>query len=139
MNLELQSEVGEVDALAIIGFEGQNGAAVTAPALADQSGWLKDLESSGEFSGKLYETVKMYRPEGTPARRLIVVGGGKKESFSQVEWRRIAAVLVRSSKSRGIKTLALSLVGTTASAGEVTAIAEGALTGAWEADKYKTD
>jgi leucyl aminopeptidase len=139
MNLQLQSDAGEVDALAIVGFEGQNGAAASAPGLADQNGWLKELESSGEFSGKLYETVTLHRPEGTKAKRLILVGGGKKESFSQVEWRRIAAVLVRSFKPKGVKTIALSLAGAPAGAEEVTAIAEGALTGAWEADKYKTD
>jgi leucyl aminopeptidase len=139
MNLQLQSDAGEVDALAIIGFEGQNGAGPSAPALADQNGWLRELGSSGEFSGKLYETVTLYRPEGAQAKRLILVGGGKKESFSQVECRRLAAVLVRSYKSKGVKTIALSLSGASAGADEVRAIAEGALTGAWESDKYKTD
>lgn len=139
MNLQLQSDAGEVDALAVVGFEGQNGAGPSAPALAEQNGWLQELGSSGEFSGKLYETVTLHRPESAHAKRLILVGGGKKESFSQVEWRRLAAVLVRSFKSKGVKTIALSLSGTSAGPEEVAAIAEGALIGAWESDKYKTD
>src|SRR5690242_5916577 len=139
MNLQLQSDAGEVDALALVGFESQDSAALPVPALAEQNGWLNELRSSGEFSGKLYETVTLHRPQGTKTKRLVLIGGGKKDSFSQVEWRRVAAVLVRSLKAKGVKTIALSLEGTSAGPEDVTAIAEGAVTGAWEPDKYKTD
>lgn len=139
MNLKLQSDAGEVDALALVGFESQEGAALPAPAIAEQNGWLNELRSSGEFSGKLYETVTLHRPQGTKAKRLVLIGGGKKDSLSQVEWRRIAAVLVRSLKAKGVKSIALSLDGASAGPEDVTAIAEGAITGAWEPDKYKTD
>ena len=80
----------------------------------------------------------LHRPQGVKAKRLVLIGAGKKESFSQVEWRRIAAVLVRTLKAK-VKTLALSLAGVSAGPEEVAAIAEGALTGGWEPDKYKSD
>jgi leucyl aminopeptidase len=139
MNLQLQSEANDVDALAVIGFEAQNGAALGGPALAEQNGWLKEMQSSGEFSGKLYEMAILHRPQDVKAKRLVLIGAGKKESFSQVEWRRIAAVLVRTLKTKGVKTIALSLAGVSAGPEEVAAIAEGALTGGWEPDKYKSD
>jgi leucyl aminopeptidase len=139
MNLQLQSEANDVDALAVIGFEAQNGAAPGGPALAEQNGWLKEMQSSGEFSGKLYEMAILHRPQDVKAKRLVLIGAGKKESFSQVEWRRIAAVLVRTLKTKGVKTIALSLAGVSAGPEEVAAIAEGALTGGWEPDKYKSD
>ena len=119
MNLQLQSEADDVDALAVIGFEAQNGATAGGPALAEQNGWLKEMQSSGEFSGKLYEMVTLHRPEGVKAKRLVLIGAGKKESFSQVEWRRIAAVLVRTLKAKGVKTIALSLAGVSAGPEEV--------------------
>jgi leucyl aminopeptidase len=137
MKLQLQSEPGDVDALAVLGFEGEE--KIAAASIAGQNGWFDEVRASGEFSGKLYEMVTLYRPQGLKAKRLVLVGAGKRDSFSQVEWRRIAAVLVRSLKSKGVKTIALSLEGAPAGAAEITAIAEGALTGAWEPDKYKSD
>ena len=137
MKLQLQSEAGDVDAFAVLGFEGEDKAA--ALSLAGQNGWLEEMRASGEFSGKLYETAVLHRPQGLNSKRLVLVGAGKRESFSHMELRRIAAALVRSLKSKGVRTLALSQDGTSFGTGEVAAIAEGALTGAWEPDKYKSD
>jgi leucyl aminopeptidase len=120
------------DALAVIAFESGSD-----PKIAEQSGWLADLRSSGEFTGKLYETAVLYRPEGLAAKRLVVVGGGKKEKFSQVEARRLGGVLARALKSKGVRTAVLVL-----DEGDetlVSAVVEGAILGVWEADKYKTD
>jgi leucyl aminopeptidase len=120
------------DALAIIAFESG-----PDPKAAEQGGWLTDLRSSGEFTGKLYETAVLYRPEGLAAKRLVVVGGGKKEKFSDVEARRVGGVLARSLKPKGVRTVALVLEG--ADENLVTSVVEGAVLGVWEADKYKTD
>ena len=134
------------DALAVICFEKAEsqtpgstaGAATSDPALAAQSGWLEELRSSGEFTGKLYEMATLYRPEGVSARRLVVIGGGKPERFSPVEARRVAGTLVRSLKCKGVRGIAL-LLDQAGNADLVTAAAEGAILGSWEADKYKTD
>src|SRR5579875_445175 len=124
------------DALAVICFEAGDGA--SDPEIAAQSGWLADLRASGEFSGKCCEMVTLYRPSGTSAKRLVVIGGGKREKFSNIEARRVAGALVRSLKSKGVRTVALLLEGS-ASANWVEALAEGAVLGDWEADRYKTD
>ncbi len=138
-----------VDALAVICFEDeetidkeQTGQAVQAPKLVDpeiaaQAGWMAELRSSGEFTGKLYETAVLYRPQDLAAKRLVVVGGGKRGKFSQVELRRLAGVLVRSLKAKGVRTIAMLLDGSELS--DVVAAVEGAILGGWEADKYKTD
>jgi len=105
--------------------------------IAAQSGWLAELRTSGEFTGKLYEMTVLHRPEGVAAKRLVIVGGGKKEKFSGVEARRIGGVLVRALKPKGIRSLVLALE--PSQAPWVLESAEGMVLGAWEADKYKSD
>jgi leucyl aminopeptidase len=128
-----------VDAFASICFEPEDGSLAVDPPLASQNGWLAELRAAGEFSGKLYEIAVLHRPAGTSAKRMVVIGGGKASAFSTVESRRIAAVLVRTLKQKGVKTIALSLDPAYATVEHAAALAEGALTGAWESDKYKTD
>jgi leucyl aminopeptidase len=139
MKLQIRSEADGADALAVICFEAAEKETATDPAIAQQNNWLRELRSSGEFSGKLYEMAILHRPEGTSAKRLVVVGGGKQEKFSAVESRRIAGVLVRSLKPKGSKTIALSLPAPHGTAEHVAAVAEGALGGSWEPAKYKSD
>lgn len=138
-----------VDALATICFEqapatagetSERTAAMpsTDPEFVGQAGWLAELRKAGEFTGKLYETVTLHRPQGCDARRLIVVGGGAADKFSAVEARRVAGVLVRQLKPKGIRSVVLAL-GDKATAETAQAAAEGAILGDWEADKYKTD
>ncbi len=134
------------DALAVIGFEikdtkqadGTDAETVPDPEVAAQSGWLAELRSSGEFTGKLYEIAMLHRPEGVQAKRLVMIGGGNREKFSTVEARNIAGALVRALKCKGVRDVALALPDTNL-ADAVAATAEGAILGAWEPDKYKSD
>jgi leucyl aminopeptidase len=127
------------DALAVICFETETAAATNAdPEIATQSGWLAELRSSGEFTGKLYEMATLHRPQGIGAKRLVVVGGGKREKFSSVEARNVGGALVRALKCKGARSIALALEGAELET-YVTAAVQGAVLGAWEADKYKSD
>ncbi|MFL6354783.1 MAG: leucyl aminopeptidase [Bryobacteraceae bacterium] len=148
----LPSDKLAADALAVICFEskdtkqqdsGVNVESIADPEIADQSGWLADLRASGEFTGKLYETVMLHRPQGIRAKRLIVMGGGTREKFSSVEARNIGGALVRALKCKGVRSIALALpdsgVPGSVSAEYVTAATEGAILGVWEPDKYKSD
>jgi leucyl aminopeptidase len=139
-----------VDALAVIGWEareeheqkGNEAQPVHAlpvdEAVAQQDGWLAELRSAGEFTGKLYEITVLHRPKGLAAKRLAVVGGGKQEKFGERELRRLAAVIVRHLQAKGVRTVALQLP---AGAGknDVIAALEGAILGGWNPDKYKSD
>lgn len=138
MQIKMESTPVEqlsLDALAVICFEADEN---PPQWLAAQNGWLEEILSSGEFSGKLYETAILHRPQGVAAKRLVVMGGGKRATFSAVEARRIAGSLVRTLKVKGVKTIGLAL-SAQSDAAQVCAVAEGALIGAWEADKYKSD
>jgi leucyl aminopeptidase len=122
-----------VDALAVICYESDE----NPPQIAAQDGWLQEILTSGEFSGKLYETAILHRPQGLAAKRLVVIGGGKRASFSPVEARRVAGSLIRQLKSKGIHSISLWL--DKADSLTLSAVAEGAALGVWEADKYKSD
>src|SRR5690349_9681516 len=91
------------DALAVICFEApEKGEAEPDPEIAQQNGWLKEIRDTKEFSGKLYEIAVLHRPRDIAAKRLVVIGGGKREKFSTVEARRLAGVLVRTLKAKGV-------------------------------------
>jgi leucyl aminopeptidase len=149
--MQIQIETSPVenlkaDALAVICFEleesksaepvAEVSSASPDPEVAAQSGWLAGLRSVGELTGKLYETAILHRPEGIAAKRLVVIGGGKREQFSAAQIRRIAGALVRTLKGKGVRSLVLLA---NPADEQVTAIVEGAVLGAWEADKYKSD
>lgn len=137
-NIETGSyEQAKADALAFICYENESSEQAKSSPAVQQNGWLDEIRANGEFSGKLYEFTVLHRPQNVAAKRLVVVGGGKREKFTSVEARRLAGVLVRSLAPKGIHTIALAGEGLTPDL--ATAIAEGAVLGAWEADKYKTD
>jgi len=125
------------DALAIGVFEDHD---PSIPFPAVQS-WLADLKASGEFSGKPAESAVLYNPPGFAAKRLIVVGLGKRAKFDHAALRRTVGSTVRTWKQKGIKTLAWSLKGASvasvANAAEVSV--EGAILGGYETDIHKTD
>ena len=135
----------DVDAAAVICFEEEKASVGTAvappqhvdPEIANQSGWMAELRASGEFTGKLYETSILHRPQGVAAKRVVVIGGGKRGKFSAVEARRVGGSLVRALKSKGVKSIALLLEASESE--HAGAVIEGALLGGWEPDALKTD
>jgi leucyl aminopeptidase len=140
--MKLQIETSPIDklsadALAVICFETpEKGEPEEDPEIAAQTGWLAELRASKEFSGKLFEIAILHRPQGVAAKRLVVIGGGKRDKFSTVEARRVAGTLARTLKAKGVRTIALLIEKPDEYAA---AVAEGALLGGWEASKYKSD
>jgi leucyl aminopeptidase len=99
---------------------------------------LEELQSAGELTGKAYECTLLHRPAGLRAARLLVVGAGKKEKLNSAQLRRLAGTAVRHVRARGLHDLAW-LVGKDADADAVQAIAEGAILGDYDADRYRTE
>src|SRR5580698_4206649 len=115
----------EADAIAVILFEEES-----APSdLKFASAWLDELKSSGEFSGKAEELAVLLQPQGISARRLAVVGGGKRDNF---DLRKAVGTVVRVLKQKGVKKFAWWLNG-----GDAEAAVEGAILGNFEPDVHK--
>jgi leucyl aminopeptidase len=99
-----------------------------------------DLISSGEVTGKDFETTLLHKPAGLRAKRLLLIGGGKAKKFSASELRKLAGAAVRTLKSKSLRSFAFLAPENGANAGEaVRAIVEGAFVGNFDPDTYKSD
>src|SRR6202140_1661628 len=107
----------------------------------DQSanGLLRKLSKSGELTGKPLEMTLVHAPRGLKAARLLLVGAGKRDKFDIAVLRKVAGAALRYLKSRGVKQFAFVLRENESVEAAAQAVAEGALTANFEADKYKTD
>src|SRR5690348_15362332 len=111
MDLKLITDAAErvaAGALVVPCFESESQEAAD-PSITDQSGWLAGLRSDGEFTGKLHEIAILHRPAGIAAKRLAVIGSGKREKFSPEIARRLGAAAVRSLREKGVRTVAFLL------------------------------
>jgi leucyl aminopeptidase len=74
----------------------------------------------------------LHQPQGLKAKRLVAVGGGKREKFDAAALRNAVGSTVRALKQKGVKRLAWLLEG-----GSAEAAVEGALLGNYEPDMHK--
>jgi leucyl aminopeptidase len=127
-------------ALVAFSFEGSPAASGTVECLpAETRSLLQELHSSGELLGKAYECTLIHRPVGLSAAKLLVVGAGKREKFSDAQVRRLAGTAVRSLRGRGVGELAWVLAEPAADAASLQAVVEGALLADYDADRYRTE
>lgn len=125
------------DAVVILAFEKEEGAATAPPAVARD--WFEGLYRSGEFKGKMLEMALLHRPAGMRAQRLLAVGGGKAGKFGPAELRRAAGAALRYLKPKGAGSIVLWLDRGLLNEESVAAAAEGAILGDYEPDRYKTE
>jgi leucyl aminopeptidase len=99
-----------------------------------------DVISSGEVTGKTFETTLLHRPAGLKAKRLLLVGGGKAKTFSAAELRKLAGTAVRTLKSKSIRSFAFVVPETAIPSSQgLRAIVEGAFVGNFDPGYYKSD
>lgn len=94
--------------------------------------------SSGEFKSDLHHTCRIHRPAGLKAKRLLLIGAGKKDHFNLARLREIAGTAVRGAHSASCRTLALAHRNHLPASESARVVAEGALYGDYESDTYKT-
>src|SRR5712691_7458372 len=100
----------------------------------------KDVISSGEVTGKTFETTLLHRPTGLKAKRLLLLGGGKAKTFSAAELRKLAGAAVRTLKSKSIRSFAFVVPETAIPSNQgLRAIVEGAFVGNFDPGYYKSD
>lgn len=121
------------DAAAVVLYAEESWPAVLSPV----SAWLDELQASGEFAGKPGELAVLHQPTGLSAKRLAVVGGGKRDSFDSAGLRKAVSSVARTLKQKGVKTLAWWLPAGIAPE-FVEAAIEGAILGNYEVDIHKT-
>lgn len=95
--------------------------------------WAAELKASGEFTGKCGELAISHLPQSFKAKRLVLIGGGKRDQFDSAALRKAVGSAVRSLKAKGVKKLAWVLAG-----GDAEAATEGALLAGFEPDHHKS-
>jgi leucyl aminopeptidase len=99
-----------------------------------------DVVASSEVTGKMFESTVLHHPAKLKAKRLLLLGGGKANSFSAFELRRLAGAAVRTLKARGLRSFAIVAPETGVKADEaVKSIVEGAIVGNFDSNTYQTD
>lgn len=102
-------------------------------------GKIKPLADSGELTGKFLEMVLIHYPQGLAAKKLLLVGAGKRDKFSHAELRKISGGTLRYLRSRGVKSFAFFAGEHERTPAAAQAIAEGLLHAEYDSDKYQTD
>lgn len=132
------------DALVLLHCEGE-GLSKEDAALLDRAlgGALHGLLQSKEFEGKANEVVLFHTHGKTPAKRLILVGLGKKSTLGLDQFRQAmghAVKRVRSAKSHAFAVALPSLTPRDCSSLDVAqAMAEGAILGNYQFTTYRSD
>src|SRR5207248_4263224 len=101
----------------------------------------EEIIAAGELTGKLFETILLYRAPRSKAKRVLIIGGGRADKFTPNELRNIAGAAVRYLKPKGIRSLAMALPENVTFTPEnaVRAAIIGAMVGNFDPDTYKSD
>jgi leucyl aminopeptidase len=139
-------ELLETEALTAIVFDPADDTAAGEPADAGfdrldalAGGLLAELRRSGELTGKALDTVLLHRPAGLAARRLLLVGGGKREKWDLAQLRNAAGTALRFLKGKGVHELVFLPPDGLPAETLVTATAWGLIAADFEPDSYKTE
>ena len=133
----------ETDCLAVVVLErGEK----DKPAVSVESSDTAVLEAaaavvtSGEITGKMFETTLVHAPAKLKAKRLLLVGGGKAKTFSNVDLRRVAGAAARTLKGKNIRSFAFVAPPNSLPAElALRSIVEGLYIADFDSDTYKTD
>jgi leucyl aminopeptidase len=142
LRIELQRESPAklaLPAITVYCFEDDPLSSGTARLLPEETRkLLADLKESGELKGKAYERTLIHRPAGLAARRLLVVGAGKREKFRPFEMGRLAGAAARFLRTRGVREMAW-VVGNESGAEPIQTIVEGVVLADYDSDRYRTE
>ncbi len=130
----------ETDALVITIYEGERADEGALKDLDERTGgMISEMLGTDEMRGKQGDMVYIYRPGNIRARRLLLVGAGKREEFSFDTVRRMAGSAARFLRSKGARSMAILRRSQLDLGNSAQAATEGALIGLFEPDMYKTE
>jgi leucyl aminopeptidase len=146
VQLEVQTEAQpfssiSTDAIVAYVFGGKEALLEGSVAELDRAtgGKIKPLADSGEITGKFLEMVLIHYPQGLVAKKLLLVGAGKRDKFSHAELRRVSGAALRYLRSRGVKSFAFLAGDNERTPAAAQVIVEGILHAEYDSDKYQTD
>ena len=99
---------------ALVALHFEDGILAQEPAgLVDRAsgGQIGNLLASGDFRGKLCQTAVIRTGSATPARRIVVVGLGKRADFNLEKLRGAYAAAARQARDLNLKEFSLAVDG----------------------------
>ena len=143
--MEVRAEFGkfydvEADALVVTVYEGEKADEGALKELDERTGGIvTELLGSDEMRGKQGDMVYVYRPGNLRARRLLLVGAGRREEFSFDTVRKVSGSAARFLRSKGARSMAILRRSQLEIGKSAQAAVEGALLGLFEPDMYRTE
>jgi leucyl aminopeptidase len=133
----------ETPLLAVLLFEGERQLPTGAESIDSASGGaVGRVLSGGDFKGREGQALVLYPGEGSRARRLLLIGLGKRERYDAERLRRAAATAARQAARIGTSDLAFHLRQEREAAPSIVdaarAVAEGFELGSYVFDAFKT-
>jgi leucyl aminopeptidase len=142
--MEVRADAGkffevEADALVVLIFEGESPTEGVLGEVNEKSGGLiSELLGSDELRGKNGDMVYAYRPGELRAKRLLLVGAGKRADFDFDSVRQVMGAAARFLRGKGAKSVAVLRRSTLDIVKSAEAVVEGVLIGLYDPDAYKT-
>ncbi len=107
------------------------------------SGMIQDVVHSGDFKGELYRSLLLYnRSRKIAARRILLVGLGRRKDFTADKMRNAAAQAARVVRDLGLRELLMSSAFAQmpglSHAGSIRALVEGMMLGLYTFEEFKT-
>jgi leucyl aminopeptidase len=139
-----KGDLGETktEAAVVIHFEDETDLAGSAAILNRKSaGVISDLLAEGDFTGRLNQVSVLYTRGGLPVKRIVLVGLGKRPTFTLDKLRGAFAKAAQQIRSLNIKEFSTAIpVGITdIPIGPLTeAVVEGVILGLYQFTTYKT-
>ena len=132
------------DVLVIGGYEGENALPKTHQALDDAlGGQLRELRETGEFSGKNQQAVLIHARGVLPAKRILLLGLGKKVEVTLDRVRQAMGTAFKKVRQIGAESFSAPLLATDtvkAPASDIAqAMVEGAVLGGYQFTHYQAD
>ena len=130
----------EADALVVTIYEGEKADEGALKEIDERAGGtVSALLGTDEMRGKQGDTVYIHNPGQIRARRLLLVGAGKREDFSFDTVRKVSGTAARFLRGKGARSMAILRRSQLDLAQAAQAAVEGALIGLFEPDMYKTE
>lgn len=145
ISVVIENIVGwESDAIVLNLFEGVTvPGGATGAVDAALNGQVRDLIDAGDFTGKFKQIAVLYPREGISAKRLLLVGLGKREEFTLDRVRQVSAAVARHARGLGVEELATVVHGGGVGGLDVSdaaqAVVEGAVLGTYRFTPYKSE
>jgi leucyl aminopeptidase len=98
------------EAAVVIQFKGEAGLCGAAVKLDEKcDGFISNIMGRGDFTGRLNQISVIYSPGSLPAKRLVVVGLGKRADFSPERLRGAFSAAAQQIRSLSVKEFSTSL------------------------------